>query len=66
MERALPGFVIYGDVYSAPKIDEMARGLPTRPFPTSHLPELDLEIIKPHMTQNPMLRGEVDARALPI
>ena len=28
--------------------------------------ELELEQIQPHMTQEPMLRGEVDARALRV
>ena len=32
---------------------------------TSEL-ELELELIQPHMTQKPMLRGEVDARALRV
>ena len=29
-------------------------------------PELELELIQSHMTQKPMLRGEVDARALRV
>ena len=28
--------------------------------------ELELELIQPHMTQKPVLRGEVDARALRV
>ena len=28
--------------------------------------ELELELIEPHMTQKPMLRAEVDARALRV
>ena len=28
--------------------------------------ELELELVQPHMPQKPMLRGEVDARALRV
>ena len=31
-----------------------------------YIAELELELIQPHMTQKPMLRGEVDARALRV
>ena len=40
--------------------------LPSRPDHALRRQELELELIQPHMTQKPVLRGEVDARALRV